>query len=116
MAEVLHHFFPKLVELHNYRCAGLPPALHVRAQGPGREQHRLTHVRCSACSSAHSIQQKQYNWGTLNTRVCRKLGFSIAKPDVDAVVNAVPGAIERVLQHVRVKTASQVGNSEHAAE
>ena len=35
VAEVVHHFFPKIVELHNY-------------------------------SLSHSIQQKLYNWNTLN--------------------------------------------------
>jgi len=38
MAEVVKHFFPRLVELHNY-------------------------------SAAHSMQQKIYNWETLNRTV-----------------------------------------------
>ena len=40
VAEVCHHYFPRLVDLHNY-----PPA--------------------------NSMQQKLYNWDTLNSRVRR---------------------------------------------
>ena len=42
VAEVLKHYLPHLVELHNY-------------------------------SAAHSVQQKSYNWNTLNTKVLRKV-------------------------------------------
>ena len=74
VAEIVAHYFPKLVELHNY-------------------------------SSANSLTQKVYNWNTLNQRVFRKLGFSVAKPDCEAVTTAQPGAIERVLKLVRHKLA-----------
>lgn len=32
-------------------------------------------------SSANSMQQKMYNWSTLNTKVFRKLGFQLPKED-----------------------------------
>mmetsp|Transcript_6803 Transcript_6803/g.11966 ORF Transcript_6803/g.11966 Transcript_6803/m.11966 type:complete len:258 (+) Transcript_6803:102-875(+) len=66
-AEVVNHFFPKLVELHNY-------------------------------SSANSHTQKMYNWTTLNTKVLKKLGFQIHMQDLEEVIKASPGAIERVLK------------------
>lgn len=49
------------------------------------------------------MQQKLYNWNTLNAKVFRKLGFIVAKQDCEAVSNCVPGAVERVLKLVKVK-------------
>ncbi|GFR47034.1 hypothetical protein Agub_g8719 [Astrephomene gubernaculifera] len=72
MAEVVHHFFPKLVELHNY-------------------------------SSANGLQQKMYNWNTLNAKVFKRLGFVVTKQDCEACCNCKPGAVERVLKLVKVK-------------
>ena len=70
MAEVIHHYFPRLVEVHNY-------------------------------PQAHSVQQKLTNWNTLNAKVFRKLGFQLARSDIENVVNSVPDAIEKVLFVVR---------------
>jgi len=50
VAEVVQHFFPKIVELHNY-------------------------------SAANSLQQKLYNWNTLNTKLFRKLGFQLPREE-----------------------------------
>ena len=44
IAEVVKHFLPQLVELHNY-------------------------------SNAHSVQQKTYNWNTLNQKVLKKMSL-----------------------------------------
>ncbi|KAG2497415.1 hypothetical protein HYH03_004570 [Edaphochlamys debaryana] len=74
MAEVVHHFFPKLVELHNY-------------------------------SSANGLQQKMYNWNTLNAKVFKRLGFMVTKQDSEACCNCKPGAVERVLKLIKVKIA-----------
>ena len=70
LAEVVKHYHPRLVELHNY-----PPA--------------------------HSSQQKTNNWNILNTKVFKKMGFQISRTDIDKVVNATAGAIERVLKVVK---------------
>jgi predicted SprT family Zn-dependent metalloprotease len=78
MAEIVKHYVPHLVELHNY-------------------------------SQAHSLQQKQYNWATLNakvngyppnSKVFRKMGFQMTQNDTDAVINCVGEAVERVLRVV----------------
>jgi hypothetical protein len=74
MAEIVHHYFPKLVELHNY------PA-------------------------ANGATQKMYNWNTLNQKVFRRLNFQVSKPDLEDVVNAVPGAVERVLRSFMLRLA-----------
>ncbi|KAL4459165.1 hypothetical protein ABPG75_014030 [Micractinium tetrahymenae] len=67
MAELVHHYFPKLVELHNY-------------------------------SPAHNSMQKAYNWSTLNQKVFKRMGFMLAREQYEAVSNADPGAVERVLK------------------
>jgi len=72
MAELVHHYLPRLVDLHNYV--------------PG-----------------NSAQQKISNWSTLNTKVFKKMGFQLAKSDIELVVSASPEAIWRVLSYVRDK-------------
>ena len=49
---------------------------------------------------AHSLQQKMTNWNTLNAKVFRKMGFQLARTDIEKVVNCVPDAIEKVLNLV----------------
>jgi len=66
-AEVVNHYFPRLVEMHNY-------------------------------SAANSHSQKMYNWNTLNTKVLKKLGYQIHPQDIEELIKAGPGAIERVLK------------------
>lgn len=75
MAETIKHYFPNLVELHNY-------------------------------SPANAVTQKMYNWETLNTRVFKRLGFSVPRAEAESVANCVPGAVERVLKLVKVKMAT----------
>lgn len=87
MAEVMAHFIPRIVEVHNY----VP---------------------------THASLQKINNWNMLNRtllsfcnlslismleKVFRKLGFQVSRPDVDAIIQATPGAIERVLLIVKIK-------------
>lgn len=47
-------------------------------------------------SSANSYAQKQYNWNTLNKKVLRKMGFQLHPSDIDDVIKATPGAVEKV--------------------
>ena len=51
-------------------------------------------------SPAHSLQQKLYNWNTLNQKVLKKLKWQITKEDVNAIIQGEPMAIERVLRVV----------------
>ena len=55
-----------------------------------------------ACSSANSVQQKLYNWQTLNRKVLRKLQYQIPRQDIDDVVNCQPGAVELILKNIQV--------------
>mmetsp|Transcript_5922 Transcript_5922/g.10723 ORF Transcript_5922/g.10723 Transcript_5922/m.10723 type:complete len:241 (-) Transcript_5922:84-806(-) len=83
-AEVVNHFYPRLVEMHNY-------------------------------SSANSHTQKMYNWNTLNTKVLKKLGYQIHQQDLEDVIKAAPGAIERVLAHFQKLIAQGVNRQPKVA-
>merc|ERR1719272_1705245 len=54
-------------------------------------------------SAANSTNTKMYNWTTLNQKVLRKLGYLMHPQDIDDVVKATPGAIERVLRVLQEK-------------
>jgi hypothetical protein len=55
--------------------------------------------------AANSQKQKVYNFETLNTRVLKKLGFSIPRPVIEDIVNGKPGAVENVLNTLQYKMA-----------
>ena len=46
-----------------------------------------------------------YNWTTLNTRVFKKLGFTLSKEDMEGAVYARTGEIEPILKLLRSKLA-----------
>jgi hypothetical protein len=48
-------------------------------------------------SAANSLDQKRYNWNTMNVKVLKKLGYMVHPSDIERVVKAEPGAVERVL-------------------
>lgn len=58
-AEIVAYFFPRAVELHNYRYA-------VRA--PCTAAARKLMDAFSSRSGAHSVKEKLYNWNTLNVK------------------------------------------------
>lgn len=70
LAEVIHHFLPKLVELHNYQ-------------------------------SSTNSENKRRNWETLQQKVLKKLQIKLSSDEVDALISAKSGAIERLLIRVR---------------
>ena len=72
IAEVVKHFQPQLVDLHNY-------------------------------SNAHSVQQKTYNWNTLNNKVFSKIGMQTSLKDIKDAVEMMPETVERVLFTLRFK-------------
>lgn len=55
--------------------------------------------------AANSVKQKVYNFETLNTRVLKKLGFTIPRPVVEDIVACKPGAVEQVLNTLQYKMA-----------
>lgn len=54
-------------------------------------------------SAANAVSTKMYNWNTMNQKVLRKLGYQMHPQDIDDVVKATPGAIERVLRVLQEK-------------
>jgi hypothetical protein len=54
---------------------------------------------------AMSHAKKIDNWNTLNAKVLRKLYFEVPPEEVEDIIAAVPGAIERFLRALRVKVA-----------
>jgi len=55
--------------------------------------------------TANSLKQKIYNFETLNTRVLKKLGYTIPRSSIEDIVNCRPGAIESVLNNLQLKMA-----------
>ena len=99
MAEVVHNFYPRLVELHNYRSAPLARAgKHLRHNvRPCSILPRLGGV--TECvdrrSAANGMAQKLYNWSTLNTRVFKRLGFVVAQHECEVMRNILSCACAR---------------------
>ncbi|EPR63092.1 SPEF1 family protein [Toxoplasma gondii TgCatPRC2] len=58
-------------------------------------------------SSANSIDKKAYNWQTLNRKVFHRLGMRLNPKDIDDIVNARPGAVERVISLFRKQVMRQ---------
>merc|ERR1712039_493759 len=54
-------------------------------------------------SAANSHSQKLYNWNTLNLKVLKKLGYQIHAQDLEDIIKAAPGAVERVLRVLQEK-------------
>lgn len=51
------------------------------------------------------MQQKLYNWNTLNQKVLKKLGMQLTKQHVTDIANVTPGAIERALKLLKIRLA-----------
>jgi len=55
------------------------------------------------CSPANGLQQKLYNWNTLNQKVLKKLGMQLTKQHMTEISNVTPGAIERALKLLKIR-------------
>ena len=44
--------------------------------------------------AASSLQQKLYNWETLNNKVLKKLKYNVCKEDVNAIIQCEPEIVE----------------------
>jgi hypothetical protein len=58
------------------------------------------------CSSANGMQQKLYNWNTLNSKVLKRLGLQLTKQHMQEIALCTPGAIEQALQVLKLKIAA----------
>lgn len=93
LAEIVAHYFPKLVELHNYRWGKLhtDAGARMHAAMPRHPAHPAR-PPCPPCSAANSTNQKMYNWNTMNQKVFKRLGFTVSKQDFEAISNCQVGA------------------------
>ncbi|KAL8272459.1 hypothetical protein Esti_003582 [Eimeria stiedai] len=54
-------------------------------------------------STANSFNQKRYNWQTLAEKVFKRVGVRLPQAEIEEVIAAKPGAIERVLLKFKSK-------------
>jgi hypothetical protein len=110
LAETLKHFFPKMVEIHNYSGANslaqVHPSVHSQLPSPHFPQHRKTttgiHSTVSALSHDHITEFH-------TEKVLKKLDIMITPEDIENIVQGVPGYIERLLRDVQMKvTVAQI--------
>ena len=68
-------------------------------------------------SAANSVTQKEYNWKTLNDKVFRRFGYQLSSDDIEQIVRARPGVIERTLLNMKTKLegAKQSGGGVRSA-
>jgi hypothetical protein len=66
-------------------------------------------------SAANGMQQKLYNWNTLNSKVLKKLGMQLTKQQMADIANGVPGSVERALKLLRVRLSGATDESFAAA-
>jgi len=83
MAEIIHHFFPRIIELHNYSPA---------------------HSTSAKLYNWNTLNRKKLSsfFNSLE-KVFKKMGFTLNKNDIEDVINCVPEAIERVIKIVQIK-------------
>ncbi|RYG57465.1 hypothetical protein EON66_00325 [archaeon] len=109
MAEVVAHFYPKLVELHNYSAANSVRQKLYNWSTLNRTccaAKRFCQLHCALlrCETGFFFVRG----GAVAEKVFKRLGFEVRKSDVEAVVNCKPGVIESIIlqlqQRVRVVT------------
>jgi hypothetical protein len=90
-----------VLENAHVRCAALPAYWPAVLFTP----HASAAADCS-CSSANGMQQKLYNWNTLNSKVLKRLGLQLTKQHMQEIALCTPGAIEQALQVLKLKIAA----------
>ncbi len=80
-AEVVKHFLPHLVDLHNYSAA-----------------HSVSQKRYNWLTLNSTLGRAQ---GL--DKVLKKIGMQMSKTDTEQVISCAPDAIERVLRSIQLK-------------
>ena len=95
LAEVVHHFIPRLVELHNYSAA------HSVRQKMYNWQtlNRALPLRafCWLTASTACVHDMCIVLLCITEKALKRLGCQLSPETIDALVNAKPGVIENVL-------------------
>ena len=84
-AEVVKHYIPKLVDLHNYISA---------------------HSIAQKLYNWETLNRTTYNNTMCIEKVFKKLGIQVRKTDVEQIVNGVPEIVERVLKLLQIKATT----------
>lgn len=96
-AEVINHYFPRMVELHNYSSASsVRQKLYNWSTLNGAQLTAGPRALCgftrhAACPAA--------------AKVLKRLKFSISKEEMEDTVNCVPGVVEMLLMRLQSKMA-----------
>lgn len=129
VAEVVHHYFPRLVELHNYSGANsLRQKLYnwgtLNRESPARSRAGCCCRQAAGAAGSKSSLAPPRSGPTAlgpHTRslapphsaatrdpaappaekVFKRLGFEVKRGDVEAIVNCKPGVIESVLMQLQ---------------
>lgn len=66
--------------------------------------------------AANSMQQKLYNWDTLNVRVLRKINAALTRTDIERICQCVPGAVEKFLYSLQIRMARYKADQQQQQE
>lgn len=92
-AEVIHHYFPKMVELHNYSNSS---SVRQKLYNWGTLNGKL---------EAAPWRGILLTPPPLAAKVLKRLKFQITKDEMEDVVNCVPGVVEVMLMRLQSKMA-----------
>ena len=102
VAEIVCHYFPKMIELHNYSNAnGYAQKIYnwcVRHREGVREPK-------APAVAQRAVSPPLCGRSTLNQKVFKKLGFQLQKEEMDGLCNCQTQAVERLLKTLQMKMA-----------
>ena len=101
VAEIVCHYFPKLIELHNYSNAnGYAQKIYNWCVAGGRAR-----AEGAGCTWLNPPYFPVCRRSTLNQKVFKKLGFQLQKEEMDGLCNCQTQAVERLLKTLQMKMA-----------
>ena len=101
VAEIVCHYFPKLIELHNYSNAnGYAQKIYNWCVAGGRAR-----AEGAGCTWLNPPSFPVCRRSTLNQKVFKKLGFQLQKEEMDGLCNCQTQAVERLLKTLQMKMA-----------
>lgn len=89
MAEVIKHFYPKLVQIHNYSAAS---SVTQKLYNWNTLSRFCTNFFLNIQILTVSIE-----------KVFKRMNFSITKEEIDEIVKCTPGVIEKILRKIQLK-------------
>ena len=134
-AEIVSHYFPRMVEVHNYPaansyaqkvynwCACVDAVIRTRTRRAhaaariawcrpfaARPMRPVASAACACPCLAERVPLSRCRCvdcrNTLNAKVFKKMGFQLNKEEVEAIVGCTPQAVERMLLKLQQQMAS----------